>query len=167
MSLEERDTNSATIAGYGLLASLALTVLKRIALVEQGRQVRAVSENDTKHLKLLLELLAGSVRGAVLAGRQNAPQDLMGGSANLTLDAKLQMYHVVDEMVGHDRYDDFVTNAQKSLTKLMSDPSRGQLSSSEKTFVDTELTDFLERLKRGGDYVVAEHEPLGLHRALA
>jgi hypothetical protein len=167
MSLEERDTNSATIAGYGLLASMALTVLRRIVLVEQGRKVRAVSEDDARHLKLLLELLGGSVRGAVLAGRQNAPQDLMGGNANLSLDAKLQMYHVVDEMVGHDRYDDFITNAQVSLAKLMSDRSRGKLSTEEKKFVDTELTEFLERLKRGGDYVVAEHEPFGLHRALA
>lgn len=167
MPLEEREKNDATIAGYGLLASLASTVLKRMAFVESGRRVRPVSDEDVGHLQLLQEMLAGSARGAVLSGRPNPPQDLMGGGENLSLDAKLQMFHVVDQMVGHERYPDFVTRAQSALDKLRRDRNRDAMTPVEKDFVDTELTEFLERLKRGGDWLVAEHEPLGLHRALA
>ena len=168
--LEDANTGSTLQLGtYSLLASLALTVLRRIELHDAApTSIDGPDDQDRSHLKQLREFLISATQGAELSGNDRVVG--LTGDEPHTLDDKLEAYAVVErvvELLGDEQtYETFVPRAAKVLDRLARDGTLTRLKSDEQDFVRGEMLTFLQYLRRARDLVGAEYEPLGIQRTL-
>src|SRR5690348_8763541 len=109
--IDDHMVGTASVATYQLYASLALTVLERIALRDaDDPRARPVSETDRARLQDVQSLLTLSARGAELTGLDATTGVI--GEEDRTLDDKLQAHAVISQLTDlmDTSYTEFVEN---------------------------------------------------------
>jgi hypothetical protein len=166
--MDERVEVGANMARYAFLASLVLTILRRMKLAETGEtQLRPFSADDRARLLLLRKMLIGSCQGAKVAGIiATEPDMLLADGDHIPLEDKLEMYSFVKNLLpSNETFEGFVPEAGATLERLA---VTGRLGiNRQKQFIDDKLVTFLENLRRGSDLVVTEHSSSGTHHTLA